>query len=62
MERNKQNEHLVCNEDNGVDVCDDDSVDDGVDDGAGGAHKHLAYLSQAVDYCRTERSERNEHL
>eukprot|EP00957_Ditylum_brightwellii_P123111 9386774-Ditylum_brightwellii.AAC.1 len=67
MERNKQHQHLVCNEDNDVDDGDDDSVgngvDDGDDDGADdGANKHLAHLSQVTDYCRMERSKQNKHL
>eukprot|EP00957_Ditylum_brightwellii_P086542 6584256-Ditylum_brightwellii.AAC.1 len=54
MERSKQNKHLVCDEDNGVDNCDDD--------GAEGADKYLTHLSQTGDCCRTERSKQNEHL
>eukprot|EP00957_Ditylum_brightwellii_P199985 15245166-Ditylum_brightwellii.AAC.1 len=57
---------FFCNEDDGVDNGDDDSVgngdDGGVDDGAEGADKHLVYLSQVADCCRTERSKQNEIL
>eukprot|EP00957_Ditylum_brightwellii_P129651 9890199-Ditylum_brightwellii.AAC.1 len=60
MERNKRNNHLVCNE--GDDV-DNDSVDNGDDDdGAKGADKHLVHLSQAADCCRMDRNKRNKHL
>eukprot|EP00957_Ditylum_brightwellii_P033855 2565672-Ditylum_brightwellii.AAC.1 len=70
MERNEQNKHLVCNEDDnfdyGVDDGDYDSVcngdDDGDDDGAEGADKHLIHLSQMADCCRTDRHKQNEHL
>eukprot|EP00957_Ditylum_brightwellii_P026088 1972220-Ditylum_brightwellii.AAC.1 len=66
MERNKQNEHLVCNEDDDVDDVVDDGVDngvdDGVDDGAEGADKHLIHFSQVADCCRTNRNKQNEHL
>eukprot|EP00957_Ditylum_brightwellii_P133192 10155260-Ditylum_brightwellii.AAC.1 len=54
MERSKQSKHLVCNEDDGVDICDDD--------GADGADKHLVHISQAADCCRMERREQNENL
>eukprot|EP00957_Ditylum_brightwellii_P096928 7381851-Ditylum_brightwellii.AAC.1 len=62
-ERSKQKNHVVCNKDddydddvdNGVDNGDDDSVDNGVDYGDDGADKHLTHLSQAVNYCLTER-------
>eukprot|EP00957_Ditylum_brightwellii_P174466 13283638-Ditylum_brightwellii.AAC.1 len=70
MERNKQNKHLVCDEDNDVDNGtvdgDDDSVGNGdgncVDDGAEGADKHLAHLSEVADCCRMDRNKQNEHL
>eukprot|EP00957_Ditylum_brightwellii_P086597 6588946-Ditylum_brightwellii.AAC.1 len=62
MERSKQNEHLVCNEDNDVDCGDDDSVDNGDDNGAESADKHLTHLYQVADCCRTERSKQNEDL
>eukprot|EP00957_Ditylum_brightwellii_P141423 10775027-Ditylum_brightwellii.AAC.1 len=70
MEKNEQNEHVVCNEDddvdNGADDGDNDSVDDGadngVDNGADCADKHLVHLSQVVDNCRMDRSKQNEHL
>eukprot|EP00957_Ditylum_brightwellii_P186452 14195830-Ditylum_brightwellii.AAC.1 len=68
-DRNKQNEHLVYNDDDvddDVDDGDDNSVHDGVNDdvndGADGADKHLVHLSQVADCCRTERSKRNKHL
>eukprot|EP00957_Ditylum_brightwellii_P090825 6916188-Ditylum_brightwellii.AAC.1 len=38
MERSKQTEHAVCNEDNDIENCDDDSND--------GADKHLTHLTQ----------------
>eukprot|EP00957_Ditylum_brightwellii_P145120 11053406-Ditylum_brightwellii.AAC.1 len=68
--RNKQNKHLVCNEDDDVDdgTVDgaDDSVgngdDDGVDNGADGADKHLTYLSQVADCCLANRNQQNKHL
>ena len=34
----------------------------GVDDGAEGAYKYLTHLSQAADFCLTERSKQNKHL
>eukprot|EP00957_Ditylum_brightwellii_P099761 7599780-Ditylum_brightwellii.AAC.1 len=53
MERSKQNEHVVCNEnddvEDSVDNGGDDSVEDGVDNGADGADKRLAHLSHAAD-------------
>eukprot|EP00957_Ditylum_brightwellii_P146654 11163567-Ditylum_brightwellii.AAC.1 len=54
MERSKRNKHLVCDEDIGVDICDNDVADS--------ADKHLVHLSQAADCCRTERNKQNEHL
>eukprot|EP00957_Ditylum_brightwellii_P077879 5919293-Ditylum_brightwellii.AAC.1 len=62
MDRNKKNEHLVCNEDDDVDHDANDGVNDGVDDGAEGADKHLVHLSQVADCCRTDRNKQNERL
>eukprot|EP00957_Ditylum_brightwellii_P025278 1913067-Ditylum_brightwellii.AAC.2 len=62
MERNKQNKHVVCNEDdvvgNNVDNGDDDSVDNGNDysvDSGDDDEKHLTHLSQPADCCLMER-------
>eukprot|EP00957_Ditylum_brightwellii_P060619 4602964-Ditylum_brightwellii.AAC.1 len=70
MERNEQNKHLVCNEDDDVDYgvnngnydSIDNGDDDGVDDGAEGSDEHLVHLSQVADCCRTDRNKQNEHL
>eukprot|EP00957_Ditylum_brightwellii_P114541 8733323-Ditylum_brightwellii.AAC.1 len=62
MDRNQQNKHLVCNEDDDVDNGDDDSVGNGDDDGAEGADKHLVHISQVADCCWVERHKQNKHL
>eukprot|EP00957_Ditylum_brightwellii_P065419 4962539-Ditylum_brightwellii.AAC.1 len=62
MDRNEQNEHLVCNEDDDVDNGANDGDDGRVDDGAEGADKYLVHLSQVADCCRTDRHKQNEHL
>eukprot|EP00957_Ditylum_brightwellii_P184055 14020469-Ditylum_brightwellii.AAC.1 len=62
MDRSKQKEHLVLEQDEDVDneaeYGDDDSVgngdDDGADNGANGAEKHLIHLSQVADCCLAE--------
>eukprot|EP00957_Ditylum_brightwellii_P013302 1003587-Ditylum_brightwellii.AAC.1 len=38
----------------------DDDNGDGVDDIDDSANKHLTHLSQAINYCLTERSDSNE--
>eukprot|EP00957_Ditylum_brightwellii_P209078 15360204-Ditylum_brightwellii.AAC.1 len=70
MERSKQNQLVVCNEDDVVDNCVDnvdndsvDNVDDDIDDdGDYGADKHLPHLSQAAYYCLMERSKQNKDV
>eukprot|EP00957_Ditylum_brightwellii_P175124 13333484-Ditylum_brightwellii.AAC.1 len=51
-ERSKQNTHVVCNKNNGVDNIIDDSVT--------GSDKHLTHLSQADDCHLIERSKQFE--
>eukprot|EP00957_Ditylum_brightwellii_P066616 5056278-Ditylum_brightwellii.AAC.1 len=62
MERNEQNEHLVCIEDDDVDNGANDDDDGRVDDGAEGADKHFVHLSQVADCHRMDRHKQNEHL
>eukprot|EP00957_Ditylum_brightwellii_P195049 14861418-Ditylum_brightwellii.AAC.1 len=62
MDRNKQNEHVVCNEADDVDKGANDGVDDGDVYGADSADKHFVHLLQVTGCCRTDRHKQNKHL